>query len=544
MTQDQALAILKTGANVFLTGEPGSGKTHTVNAYITYLREHGIEPSVTASTGIAATHVGGMTIHSWSGVGIRRSLSPYELDALMSKESLVKRLNAAKVLIIDEISMLDAVVLDTVERAVRLIRNRPEPWGGLQVIFVGDFFQLPPIPQKGEGPARFAFEGDAWRRTNPIVCYLSEQHRQDDGAYLSTLGAIRKGDVGEEIYEHLKTRHAEVPEDVEVTRLYTHNADVDRMNDEALGRIEGQSRTYAMDALGNKQLVEGLKKSCISPESLSLKVGAAVMFTKNNFEAGYVNGTLGTVTAFERDTGRPIVRIRSGELITATPAEWAIEDSGKILAKVIQIPLRLAWAITIHKSQGMSLDAAHMDLSRAFEYGQGYVALSRVRAMEGLYLAGLNARALEVHPHVLETDAIFRNNSAAAAASFGEMKEHELAGLHRQAIIGMGGTLEAKKRPPAGGTKEVEKKPVSEKLAKLREKYPNAGRPWSEEDSDEMVARFNEGEKETDIAKHFGRKPSAIHARLIQLGIIEDDGKHFKWDKKKEKKAVAEEVQF
>src|SRR5687768_7814969 len=137
MTQDRALSILKTGANVFLTGEPGSGKTHTVNRYIEHLRSHGIEPSITASTGIAATHVGGMTIHSWSGVGIRRALTPYELDALSSKESLVKRLEAAKVLIIDEISMLDATVLDLVERTTRLLRQRPEPFGGLQVIFVG-----------------------------------------------------------------------------------------------------------------------------------------------------------------------------------------------------------------------------------------------------------------------------------------------------------------------------------------------------------------------------------------------------------------------
>lgn len=521
MTQERALSILKTGANVFLTGEPGSGKTHTVNQYISYLRDHGIEPSITASTGIAATHVGGMTIHSWSGVGISRFLEPYALDALLSRESLAKRINAAKVLIIDEISMLDATVLDLVEQVVRQIRQRPEPFGGLQVIFVGDFFQLPPISQRGEEPARFAFEGRAWKSANPITCYLSEQHRQEDEAYLGTLTAIRRGDIGDHIYEHLKTRHVEeVPTESEVTRLYTHNADVDRMNEDALRRIPTAVRSFVMDSQGNAKLVEGLRKNCISPETLTLKVGATVMFTKNNFEAGFVNGTLGTVSHFESATGRPVVKTRQGKLITAEPMEWAVEDSGKILARITQVPLRLAWAITVHKSQGMSLDAAHMDLSRAFEYGQGYVALSRVRTLDGLYLKGLNSRALEVHPRVLEVDERFRENSEAAEKEFEALSGSELRKLHDACVVGMGGILEVKKRGPA----TLEK---GGKLAELRKKFPNAGRPWSKEDSDAMVARFEKGEKEKDIAKQFGRKPSAIHARLIQLGIIEDDSDYF-----------------
>lgn len=519
MTQERALSILKTGANVFLTGEPGSGKTHTVNRYIAYLREHDIDPSITASTGIAATHVGGMTIHSWSGIGIKRTLSPYELDALTSKESLSKRLKAAKVLIIDEISMLDATVLDSVEHIIRLVRGVAQPFGGLQVIFVGDFFQLPPIAERGGSPARFSFEGRAWKTANPIVCYLSEQHRQEDEGYLKTLLAIRSGDIGDHIYEHLQTRHEAAPKDGEVTRLYTHNADVDRMNSDALSRIDGAVRSFVMDSEGNSKLIEGLRKSCISPETLMLKEGATVMFTKNNFEAGYVNGTLGTVTTFEISTGKPVVTTRDGKRITVERAEWAVEDSGRILAKVMQVPLRLAWAITVHKSQGMSLDAALMDLSRAFEYGQGYVALSRVRTMEGLYLQGLNSRALEVHPTVLEHDRHFKTNSESAEEEFEKMSGIELKKMQDAAILGMGGVLEAKKRAPV-----MEK---GGKLAELRKKFPNAGRPWSDEDSAEMVGLFEKGEKEKEIAKRFGRKPSAIHARLVQLGIIDDDSDYF-----------------
>ena len=162
MTQQQALQILKTGANVFLTGEPGSGKTHTINNYISWLRERGIEPAITASTGIAATHVGGMTIHAWSGLGIKRDLSDWDLEALLEREPLVRRVRLAHVLIIDEVSMLDAHTLTMVDRAVRTLRGLPAgkagnelPFGGLQVIFVGDFFQLPPV-SKGE-QSKFAF---------------------------------------------------------------------------------------------------------------------------------------------------------------------------------------------------------------------------------------------------------------------------------------------------------------------------------------------------------------------------------------------------
>ena len=191
MTQEQSLNILKSGANVFLTGEPGSGKTYTINRYIAWLRERGVEPAITASTGIAATHVGGMTIHAWSGIGIKRSLSDWDLEALLEREPLVRRVRLAHVLIIDEVSMLDAHTLAMVDSAVRTLRGNERPFGGLQVIFVGDFFQLPPV-SKGE-QSKFAFESPAWDEANPLHCYLNEQHRQEDGVFLELLGALRAG---------------------------------------------------------------------------------------------------------------------------------------------------------------------------------------------------------------------------------------------------------------------------------------------------------------------------------------------------------------
>src|SRR3989338_10757589 len=211
MTQEQALNILKTGANIFLTGEPGAGKTHIVNTYVNYLRARDIEPAITASTGIAATHIGGMTIHSWSGIGIKTKLDKYDLDKIASSEYISKRVHRTKVLIIDEISMLSTNMLDMVDMVCREIKQTGEPFGGIQIVLVGDFFQLPPIvkrdfaeekqssliPQVGSEGTKgtFAYGAGAWERARLVVCYLSEQYRQGDSDFFSVLSAIRANDI-------------------------------------------------------------------------------------------------------------------------------------------------------------------------------------------------------------------------------------------------------------------------------------------------------------------------------------------------------------
>lgn len=511
MTQEQALIILKTGANVFLTGSPGAGKTYVINQYVAWLRERGIEPAITASTGIAATHVGGMTVHAWSGVGIKKTLGEWDLEAMHEREPLVRRVRSAQVLIIDEISMLDANLLALVDQALTSLRGSDKPFGGLQVVFVGDFFQLPPVNREHER-AKFAFESPAWEDANPIVCYISEQHRQDGGLFLEFLDAMRRNTLEDEHRELLRTRHQEgdLPEDA--TRLYTHNEDVDRINAEALARIDAPARSFPMRSSGSSALVEALKRGCLSPEQLTLKVGATVMFTRNNFEKGYVNGTLGTIEGWS-EAGWPRVATRAGKVIEAEPEEWRIEDGKRVLAQIVQIPLRLAWAITVHKSQGMSLDAAVMDLRGAFEYGQGYVALSRVRTLSGLYLLGINEQALKVHPAILERDQAFRSASASADEIFSKLPTEELAALHQNFVKACGGhepDPDAKKEP-AGKSK----------LEKLREKHPNAYRPWSKEDDDKLQTMFEEGAKVAALVKEFGRQRGSIHARLIKLGLIE-----------------------
>jgi hypothetical protein len=223
VTQEQALNILKTGVNVFLTGEPGAGKTHTVNAFVNYLRDHDIGPAITASTGIAATHIGGMTIHSWSGIGIKTNLDKYDLDKIASSEYVSKRVRRTRILIVDEVSMLSANMLDMVDMVCREIKQNNEPFGGIQIVLVGDFFQLPPIIKKEENnkkqnlllaearlPRIFAYDSGAWERARLVTCYLTEQHRQDDADFLSVLSGIRMNNFLQAHHKHLNTRKIEV----------------------------------------------------------------------------------------------------------------------------------------------------------------------------------------------------------------------------------------------------------------------------------------------------------------------------------------------
>lgn len=437
MVQSEALAILKTGANIFLTGEPGSGKTHTINAYSEWLRASGIEPSITAATGIAATHVGGMTLHSWSGIGISESLSRSDVDRIASKEHIARRIQKASILIIEEISMLSARTFEMADAICREVRRTDKPFGGLTVVLVGDFFQLPPVSRGGD--VAFAHSSPVWRELNLLICYLTDQHRQDDADFLSVLSAIRSGTVEEFHYEELARRHTG-PTDLPhgAPKLFSHNADVDRINASELAKLPGVSKKFSMRSKGKDSLVEGLKRGCLSPELLELKEGAVVMFTKNSPQGKFVNGTLGTVATWDAE-GFPIVERKDGLRITVEPMEWQLEEQGKVRASITQIPLRLAYAMTVHKSQGMSMDAAVMDLSKSFEYGQGYVALSRVRKLSGVFLIGLNARALEVHPDILEKDKDFRSASDAMLETFAGMPPEDLIEMQKKFVKALGG---------------------------------------------------------------------------------------------------------
>jgi len=402
MKQKEALAILEAGHNVLLTGPAGSGKTFLLNKYIAYLKKKQIGVAVTASTGIAATHIGGRTIHSWAGIGIKDYLGATDIRNLTKKAYLKKQFAKTEVLVIDEISMLHAHRLDIIDRVCQAFKKNFLPFGGIQVVMSGDFFQLPPI-SPGSGPAEFVYQANVWSEMDLRVCYLDEQHRQSDTRMTKILQSFRQDAVNDEIVKMLTDRIKVKPnKNLRPIRLFTHNIDVDAINGAELEKIQAPEFSYLMKGEGEKKIMEALKKNCLAPENLVLKKGALVMFVKNKFkdeQTIYVNGTTGVVIDFDTN-GYPIVQLKSGAEILVAPDSWTIDDDQKVLAKITQVPLRLAWAITVHKSQGMTLEMAEIDLSRSFGYGMGYVALSRLTSLEGLYLTGINQMAYKLDPQV------------------------------------------------------------------------------------------------------------------------------------------------
>jgi ATP-dependent DNA helicase PIF1 len=451
MLQTHALALMKMGKNIFLTGPAGSGKTHVLTEYITWLRTEGIPHAITASTGIAASHIGGQTIHSWSGIGVKDFLSDYDLDRMEQREPLVKRANAAAVLIIDEISMLSAPMLDMVDVVLRTVRHDEAPFGGMQVVLCGDFFQLPPVTRGGT--ALFAFHAECWRNGNFLSCYLEEQHRHEDSELTLILNALRNGMLPKEMHALIASRKGgAVPEDV--PHLYTHNVDVDALNLARLAALKGKERRYMRKTAGAKKWVTLLERSVLAPEELGLKEPTAVMFIKNHPQGKFVNGTLGIVERFSGEM--PVVKTRSGETLYVEEETWSLLDDGgeKVRAEITQLPLRLAWAVTVHKSQGMTLDAACMDLSKTFVAGQGYVALSRVRSLQGLYLTGITERAYERNPVVAEADAVFQAQSAQAMRRL-ESTPDERIGSLQQEFVKKHAKAELKKK--GGDPKRIDK---------------------------------------------------------------------------------------
>ena len=348
MRQTEALAILNAGANVFLTGAPGAGKTYVLNEFIRQARADGASVAVTASTGIASTHINGQTIHSWSGVGVATALSPSLLKLIKSRRK--RKIQATDILVIDEVSMLHAWLFDMVDQVCREVRRDPRPFGGIQVVLSGDFFQLP-----------------------------------------------EPGQVA--------------------VHLFPVNRQADNLNDMRLNQIMLEPHEFHAETAGPANLVDRLKKNMLAPERLILKEGAAVMALRNDTDRQYVNGSLGTVRGFAQENkgGWPIVEFENGNIVTMKQATWEMMDGDTVLASVSQVPLRCAWGITIHKSQGMTLDRAVMDLKRTFAPGMGYVALSRVESLGGLYLTGVNERMFLVSPDAVVLDGDLREASASAS---------------------------------------------------------------------------------------------------------------------------------
>jgi ATP-dependent DNA helicase PIF1 len=498
MNQGLALEIMLSGQSVLLTGPAGAGKTFVLNQFIKLAKYEGKHVSVTATTGLAATHLGGTTIHSWAGIGVNDSIGHGFVDHIAKgRREIIEKTD---VLIIDEISMLHDFRLDMVDEVCRLVRKKDEPFGGIQIIMSGDFFQLPPINRGDSRAGGFVVNSEVWRELDPVICYLQEQHRQDDEVLLDILNAMRAGDIRRNHAETLLARTEVFPDELElVTELHTVNVDVDKINEAKLETLEGDEIVYSQMTTGSESYVETLQRSVLAPATLKVKKGALVMAVKNSPERKYVNGSIGTIIDFEPYTDYPIVAFKNGKEISMVPDTWELRDGDKKRASISQIPLRLAWAITIHKSQGMTLDAARIDLRKAFVEGMGYVALSRVKNLNNLYLTGINQMALRVSEDAQTIDGILRDKAANDAKRFAPLE------------------IKAKERAekPAPVKIESDKKGGwNEKIAKMRETYPNAYKPWEQSQDAELKQEFQQGLSLQELSKLLGRHEGSIKMRL------------------------------
>jgi ATP-dependent DNA helicase PIF1 len=382
--------IENTRDNVLVTGRAGTGKSTLLN----HLAWHSEKQLVVcAPTGVAALNVGGQTIHSLFKLPIG-VIADRDLD---QDPALRRLLGAIETLVIDEVSMVNADLLDAVDRALRQARARPEPFGGVQVVLFGDPFQLAPVPGDPDERAYFAdhyrsmwfFDAKVWNETDLGVVELRDIHRQSDPEFKAMLTAVRHGRVTAEIAHSLNTAGARpVPDESPIT-LATRNDSVNRINGKSLAALPGKIQASSAEISGDFG-----GRTFPAEERLELKRGAQVMFLRNDPDGRWVNGTIGTVGRI-KDTVSVEV---DGETFEVFPATWerhrySYSSATKslkrdVVAEFTQFPLRLAWAVTIHKSQGKTYDAAVVDLgTRVFSAGQTYVALSRLTSLEGLYLS-------------------------------------------------------------------------------------------------------------------------------------------------------------
>lgn len=399
--QKSVIDLFEQGKNILVTGGAGTGKSHLLSFLKRNYAAHGLE--VAASTGIAAVNIGGSTIHSWAGIGLANMPVDKIIENLFSAKlsKVRRRIKQTRALAIDEVSMISADILTILDKVFRAVRQNEQPMGGMQLILFGDFLQLPPISR--DGNSNFCFNSETWQSLNLQTFILEQIFRQDDVKFIKVLNNLRFGIVDEEDKEILESRinAKDVNLAIKPTVLTTHNYKVEKINETELKKIPRTEVSYSAQYFGAPERAEFLKKNCLAQETLKLKAGAQVMMIKNTYQKeGIINGSLGIVKEFSSKKNYPVIEFANGKIITVGPEEWLLEkydEHKKELvseAGVNQIPLILSWAMTIHKSQGLTLDKISCDLSEVFSPGQIYVALSRARSLNGVFIESINFKKI------------------------------------------------------------------------------------------------------------------------------------------------------
>ncbi len=390
--QEHALDTLQRQGNVFLTGAAGTGKSFLLDHYLQGKSSEDFP--IVASTGAAAVIVGGRTFHSFFGLGIMEGGLEATVTRAMRSKKLMRRLQRACCVVIDEVSMLSGMTLRAAETIARVARGNPDPWGGLRIIAVGDFAQLPPITP-GSVDKDWAFLHSVWQESDFTPALLTTVMRTQDTSFLEILNFVRDGIVNDRVREFLDERTKESRGDEEGTRLYPHRAQADQYNLLRLEQIEEPVHAFPTEYVGDGKYVEAAKRVLPIPDTLLLKRGALIMMRKNDAsgEYRYVNGTLGHIRSFSEDALH--VRLLSGEEIDVVKEKFSsLDGDGNEVVAAWNFPVTLAWATTIHKAQGASLDRMIVDLHQLWEPGQAYVALSRVRSGAGLRIERWSASSI------------------------------------------------------------------------------------------------------------------------------------------------------
>lgn len=467
--QRYAFSRFQSGHNVFVTGPGGTGKTRFIKHLVENMREAGRKYQVCALTGCAAIllNCGAKTIHSWSGIRLGRGKPEDILTRIMKNRSLTKSWREVQVLVIDEISMMSAKIFDLLDMIARNVRRNIKPFGGIQLIVTGDFFQLPPIPDASDAfSSAFCFESNKWSsvfsRENCIQ--LTTYFRQTDPLYISILEEVRTGNLSESnaaiLQKHVNRPYSSV-EGIVPTKLFPIRQKVDFVNTSMYAKLTGEEFVYKHEVKTNErfyvdtlkpiplEIIERYKELSVSDtefeidqllstnqieKTIRLKIGVSVMCTTNlNVDAGICNGSQGIVTGFG-ESGYPTVHFSNGRVMRIEPQLRQHEDYPCIV--ISQLPLCLAWALTIHKIQGATLDMAEMDIGLSiFEYGQTYVALSRIKTLDGLYLSEFQSHRIKANPKVVAFYASFPKRSREEMEEALKSKPNENRGLEEEPYL-------------------------------------------------------------------------------------------------------------